>query len=215
MWEAGAVFFTSCTIVTLVAIGLIRSIIHRRRERRDGIGGTQDVAMIGVGIAALFALASVVCLVMVASVHPSAVAAPPSTQPLSTTQPSLRPADHLDVLEAVARYQLSDHVSADEPCFLSLDAKADPPPSLLARLSNVLPASMGAIDENRDAFRHKQDGRRGTLLIIGSVAWLGDDVAEVKAGWYYGPVGGGSETFRVERRNGKWSVAERKIDAIS
>lgn len=65
MWRIGAFLFTACTIATLIATEVARSLIHRRRERRDGIGGTQDVAMIGVGISAIFALASIVCLVMV------------------------------------------------------------------------------------------------------------------------------------------------------
>ena len=65
MWRTGAFLFTACTIATLIATEVARSLIHRRRERRDGMGGTQDVAMIGVGVAVVFAAASVVCFVMV------------------------------------------------------------------------------------------------------------------------------------------------------
>jgi hypothetical protein len=69
MWRTGAFLFTACTIATLIATEVARSIIHRRRERRDGIGGTQDVAMIGVGVAGLCAIAAFVCLVMLATRH--------------------------------------------------------------------------------------------------------------------------------------------------
>jgi hypothetical protein len=64
MWRTGAFLFTACTIATLIATEVARSVIHRRRERRDGIGGTQDVAMIGVGVAGLCAAGALVCLAM-------------------------------------------------------------------------------------------------------------------------------------------------------
>lgn len=64
MWRTGAFLFTALTIAALVATEVARSLIHRRRERRDGLGGTQDVAMIGVGVAGLCAVAAIVCLVM-------------------------------------------------------------------------------------------------------------------------------------------------------
>ena len=64
MWRTGAFLFTACTIATLIATEVARSLIHRHRERRDGIGGTQDVAMIGVGISAIFALASIACVIV-------------------------------------------------------------------------------------------------------------------------------------------------------
>jgi hypothetical protein len=64
MWRTGALLFTACTITALIATEVARSLIHRRREHRDGIGGTQDIAMIGVGVAGLCAVGAIVCLVM-------------------------------------------------------------------------------------------------------------------------------------------------------
>ena len=64
MWRTGAFLFTACTIATLIATEVARSLIHRRRERRDGIGGTQDVAMIGVGVAGLCAAGAIGCLAL-------------------------------------------------------------------------------------------------------------------------------------------------------
>ena len=64
MWRTGAFLFTACTIATLIATEIARSLIHRRRERGDGIDGTQDIAMMGVGVAGLFAVGAIVCLAM-------------------------------------------------------------------------------------------------------------------------------------------------------
>lgn len=40
-------FFIIAAAVSMIATEILRSIIHRCRERQHGIGGTQDIAMIG------------------------------------------------------------------------------------------------------------------------------------------------------------------------
>ena len=42
-------------VATMIGTEVIRSVVHRRRERRDGLGGTQDIAMWGtfIGLACL------------------------------------------------------------------------------------------------------------------------------------------------------------------
>lgn len=57
MWKALTYFFATVTILTPVAVSITRSIVHQRRERRNGIGGTQDIAMWGT----LIALSSILC----------------------------------------------------------------------------------------------------------------------------------------------------------
>jgi hypothetical protein len=34
-------------VATVIGTEIVRSVVHRRRERRDGLGGTQDIAMWG------------------------------------------------------------------------------------------------------------------------------------------------------------------------
>ena len=45
-----------------VALEVLRAIIHRRRERRNGLGGTQDIAMWGTLVMFLWIIASLTCL---------------------------------------------------------------------------------------------------------------------------------------------------------
>ena len=37
-------------VATMIGTEIVRSVVHRRRERRDGLGGTQDIAMFGTFI---------------------------------------------------------------------------------------------------------------------------------------------------------------------
>ena len=51
--------FLAGVIVSYLTTELLREVIHSRRKRRDGLGGTQDVAMWGT-------LAMLVCLLAAA-----------------------------------------------------------------------------------------------------------------------------------------------------
>ena len=55
---AGACVFAA--IIVQVGAEFLGSIVHRRRERRDGIGGTQDIAMYSVGLSILLLFAALV-----------------------------------------------------------------------------------------------------------------------------------------------------------
>jgi hypothetical protein len=59
MWVAATRAFLAGVIVSYLVTEVLRAVIHRRRKRRDGLGGTQDVAMWG-------ALAMFVCLLAAA-----------------------------------------------------------------------------------------------------------------------------------------------------
>src|SRR5687768_8970359 len=86
-----------------------------------------------------------------------------STQPVSTTRPTPRAADRLDVIEAVFRHQFNKNASGGqrnvEYFFLSLDGRADPPPQLMARFKDenpiVLPVSM-ATASAAEGVKHKE-----------------------------------------------------------
>jgi hypothetical protein len=47
MWKIVTQLFIAGTIVSPLVTEVLRAVIHRRRERRDGLGGTQDIAMWG------------------------------------------------------------------------------------------------------------------------------------------------------------------------
>ena len=216
MWEAATILFTSLTIVTLVGIELARSIVHRRRERRDGIGGTQDVAMAGVALALLFAVIGFACLLMWVRERQgaSAMAAAPTTQPLSTTAPSPRTADHFDVIEAVFRHEIGALAPPPPPgkivWFLWFDGERDPPPEFIARFSDagveVRAGSLAVID--RHGVRRREGDGPGRLLTAWSVAWLEPHAADVEGGWHAAPNDGQLKSYRVQRRTGRWAVVK-------
>ena len=55
MWTTARRAFLAGVIVSYLVTEVLRAVIHRRRKRRDGLGGTQDIARWG-------ALAMGVCL---------------------------------------------------------------------------------------------------------------------------------------------------------
>lgn len=61
---------TAAAVLVFVAIGVmiltevLRSVIHSRRKSKDGLGGTQDIAMAGVTICLLLLIIAAVCLAL-------------------------------------------------------------------------------------------------------------------------------------------------------
>lgn len=56
-----AIAFTAAFMAAPVVIEVTRSVVHARRERRDGLGGTQDIAMWGTFAALGCGVSAVVC----------------------------------------------------------------------------------------------------------------------------------------------------------
>ncbi len=51
MWQNTTIFFVFLGILSLIITEILRSVVDRKRLERDGLGGTQDIAiggMIGV-----------------------------------------------------------------------------------------------------------------------------------------------------------------------
>jgi hypothetical protein len=153
--------------------------------------------------------------------RPTAPSVAAGTQPASTTQPTSRAADRLDVTEAVFRH-LFDHNNSGgrdyvDYFFLSVDGGADPPPELLLRFVReqppVLPASMA--DSSGGHVKHKESGGRGMVLGVGSVTWLDENSADVEASWYIGPLASMGYTYRVTRADGRWRVTATRVNWIS
>ena len=53
-----------CAVAALVTTEILREALNRRRVREHGIGGTQDIAIIGVLIATAFLLGALTCFVV-------------------------------------------------------------------------------------------------------------------------------------------------------
>jgi hypothetical protein len=60
-WGAATVVLVLAAILEMIAIEVVRSIIHRRRERHDGLRGTQYIAMWGSLIGGLLLIAALIC----------------------------------------------------------------------------------------------------------------------------------------------------------
>jgi hypothetical protein len=55
-----AIAFTVSACAVLIGTEVLRSVVHRHRERVQGIGGTQDIAMWGTLIAGLLLLGAMI-----------------------------------------------------------------------------------------------------------------------------------------------------------
>jgi hypothetical protein len=145
-----------------------------------------------------------------------------STRPVSTTRPTNRAADRLEVFEAVFRHQFDKNASAGQRnvdyFFLALEGGADPPPEFLARFKDekpiVLPASM-ATASAAAGVKHKDRGGRGLIFSVTSIAWLDGDTAEVEGGYYEGGLSASGNTYRVQRVDGAWKVTGDRMKWIS
>ena len=61
MWRTATLLFVGLTILAPIGTEVVRSVVHRRREAREGVGGTQDVAMWGTLIGLASFAAAVLC----------------------------------------------------------------------------------------------------------------------------------------------------------
>lgn len=61
MWETATVLFVALGILSLVVTEVLRSIVDRKRRERDGLGGTQDIAICGMVIGWCCIVGAIVC----------------------------------------------------------------------------------------------------------------------------------------------------------
>jgi hypothetical protein len=47
MTGKASIILIAMGVATMIGTEIVRSVVHRRRERRDGLGGTQDIAIWG------------------------------------------------------------------------------------------------------------------------------------------------------------------------
>jgi hypothetical protein len=118
----------------------------------------------------------------------------------------------LDVLETVFRYQLEHNASdLSEPgsYFLELAESHDPPPELLARFAgNSLPVEplSAAEPDISPRVHHKGQSDDDVILYLKSLSWIDDHTVELDGGCYPASSSWSRNTYRAERRDGKWVV---------
>ena len=61
MWQTATVLFVALGILSLLVTEIVRSVVDRRRRERDGLGGTQDIAIFGMVIGWLCILGAIIC----------------------------------------------------------------------------------------------------------------------------------------------------------
>ncbi len=64
MWGAAATALMVAAFIALIGSEVVRSVVHRHRERVYGIGATQDIAMWGILITFASILPSLNCIVL-------------------------------------------------------------------------------------------------------------------------------------------------------
>lgn len=64
MWLVAMYLSAGLMLLTWVGTELLRSHVHRRRVERDGLGGTQDIAIGGMALMFVFEVATAVALIM-------------------------------------------------------------------------------------------------------------------------------------------------------
>ena len=64
--RVGVIVLATAAALTYPATEVLRSVVHRRRERLYGIGGTQDIAMAGATVMLLLCIAMLVYVIAVA-----------------------------------------------------------------------------------------------------------------------------------------------------
>src|SRR5262249_20356819 len=120
-----------------------------------------------------------------------------------------RPADALDVHEAVIRHQLPSVHQVEGPGGPAIHVTVlgeDPSPELLRRFEGSRPALLPG---------SRLEPKKGVLIHIDSVKWIDRTTVEVEGGYNSRGIDGSQHLYRLQRRDGKWVVIDDTITAIS
>jgi hypothetical protein len=117
-----------------------------------------------------------------------------------------------EILEAVFRYQFQHNASslqskADRYC-LTLPQDQNPGEEFLHRFAGSQPPVVSAGECNR---------KRGRDLFfrVQNLDWRSDQEVWVRGGYWEGNLSSSVEMYQVLRKNGKWTVAGSRMEAIS
>ena len=61
MWKNATIFFVVLGILSLVITEILRSVVDRKRLERDGLGGTQDIAIGGMFVCGHCLVGAFIC----------------------------------------------------------------------------------------------------------------------------------------------------------
>jgi hypothetical protein len=117
-----------------------------------------------------------------------------------------------EILEAVFRYQFQHNASAlqskaDRYC-LTLPQDKNPGEDFLHRFNGNQPPAVSADECNR---------KKGNDLFfrIQNLDWRSDQEVWVRGGYWEGNLSSSVELYQVVRKDGKWTVAGSRMEAIS
>lgn len=135
-----------------------------------------------------------------------------------------RERSELDIREAVFRYQFRHNASGQQQktgvyCLsLTYDELTDPPAELMKRFSAQKPPVREASNCVSDLIRGVRDkvtGKPGIVFFAAKVDWISANVVDVWGGYYEGGLSASGNTYRVVRRNGRWTVVKDHMNWIS
>jgi hypothetical protein len=139
-------------------------------------------------------------------------ASPIAAKKLSKPQPED------DIREAVLRYQMNGwtyyHVF-----FIGID-KRDPSDDFMRRFEKYRVAVKKLSDSEFDektgnAVVDKTTHEKGIQFYVGKMEWRGPNFVEVEGGYFCNGLCAAAVTFKVQRKNGIWTVESSKVNAIS
>jgi len=150
---------------------------------------------------------------------------PESSAQAPSTWPE-RAAQELNIVEAVYRYQFQHNPSGKDSStldflFLARGASQreykDPVPELLARFAGNQPpveAWSNALQAQRGV-RHREKEGKGIIFYVSRIIWIDDHTIEVDGGHTYASRNASENTYRVEHKNGAWSVVSARLTGRS
>jgi len=117
-----------------------------------------------------------------------------------------------EILEAVFRYQFQHNASglqskADRYC-LTLPQDTNPGADFLHRFADVQPSVV-------DADQCRKKAGRDLFFRVQNLDWRSDQEVWVRGGYWEGNLSSSVEIYQVLRKNGRWTVAGSRTEAIS
>jgi predicted small lipoprotein YifL len=126
--------------------------------------------------------------------------------------PEAQAAAQEDILEAVFRHQFNHNASAIQrqaaKYCLSLPGEASPSAAFLQRFAGNKPPVAAAGECERGSGKN-------LFFRIQRLDWHGENEVWVRGGYWEGNLSSSVESFRVVRKDGKWTVEGARMEAIS
>ena len=124
-----------------------------------------------------------------------------------------------NIRESVFRYRM-DQSRSGGPFFLNIDGK-DPSDTFMARFAKadrkVKKASQSYFrwDSSGGFLRDRSTDALGMSFSVSSISWLSPERVEVRGGMYCGALCADVGKYRLEKKDGQWTVIEYKVEMVS